>query len=109
MELMMYLPKMDEDTAIIAKRVHLLGDHTTGWHNGSENAIRAYNELLGMGKYITGHLLNAWENPPMYGEFFSLSEFNKNLNRLLVKMIEREDLTLSQLQRYRRLITSEKM
>lgn len=106
MDLMIYLPKMDDDTRIIRQRLLRLGDTNTYAYESSE---KAFNELLGMGKYIAGHLLNAWENPPPNGTTFSHSRFYDKLEKLSTLMIERDDLTMSQLQRYRRLITSEKL
>lgn len=110
MDYMMYSPRMDEDTILIANRIEKLGRFTSGWNDGGSDARLAKDELLGMGKYIAGHLLNAWENPPQSAYVnFSLQTFYRNLDNLLVQMIERDDLTLEQLQRYRRLITSEKL
>lgn len=109
MDLMMYVPKMEEETRVIAKRIERLGDWTNSFHDGDQTARAAYAELLGMGKYIASHLLNAWENPPLEGQYVNHKVFYKNLHRLLVEMIERDDFTFEQLQRYRRLITSEKL
>lgn len=109
MDLMMYFPKLDDDTKIINKRINLLGHTIRGEIVGDSLSSGAYSELLGMGKYIAGHLLNAWENPPPKHDYFNQNAFYENLNRLLVAMIERDDLSLEQLQRYRRLITSEKL
>lgn len=102
----MYLPKVDNDTRIIRQRLLRLG--ATGSY-AYESANEASNELLGMGKHVIGHLLNAWENPPPKGSSFTHSRFYENLEKLLTTMIEREDLSMAQLQRYRRLITSEKL
>lgn len=109
MDLMMYVPKMEEETRVIAKRIERLGNYGSDRHNGEYEAKGAYAELLGMGKYIVSHLLNAWENPPPEREFLSRKVLYSNLQRLLVEMIERDDFTFEQLQRYRRLITSEKL
>ncbi len=100
---------MEEETRVITKRVARLGDWTNGLHDGDRIAREASAELLGMGKYIVSHLLNAWENPPPEDHNFNRTVFYKNLHHLLVQMIERDDFTFEQLQRYRRLITSEKL
>jgi hypothetical protein len=106
MDLMMYMPNIDDDFQIIQQRLARLA--YTGGH-GQQAAIEASNELLGMGKFIAGHVLNAWEKPPTGGLSWDERRYYNNLYSLLVTMIERGDLTLEQLQRYRRLITSEKL
>jgi len=105
MDFMMYMPKLDEDAILIHQRLLMIGSTNNFAY---DSTLQAQNELLGMGKYIVGHLLNAWENPPSKGVSFSTSRFYNNLNRILITMIERGDLSIEQLSRYRRLITSEK-
>lgn len=98
---MIYSPKDDGDMELLNLTIKDLGE--------SDGAISA-GFLKDRGRYVIPFLLNAWENPPQnVSHWFDIDRFYKNLDRLLRELIARDDLTLEQLQRYRRLITSEKM
>lgn len=98
--MMIYIPKVDMEIEFLNRLIA-----TLGLSGGATSA----DQLSGMGNYVIPFLFNAWENPPEdFSPYFNVNTFYNNMDFLLRKMIARDDLTLEQLQRYRRLITSEK-